>query len=107
LWLINLFSNRGLDFTVQALRDNVDDPSKELSVSFRAAYGETLKPHHSFIVKPIFAAAMSATPYRKDFHEKLGQDQTKVNAEMLKEIVALEKVVKILKDFQATKAAQW
>jgi hypothetical protein len=56
--------NRGLDFTAQALRHNISNPSVELSQSFRDAYGNTLKPHHSFIVKPIFSAAMSATPYR-------------------------------------------
>jgi hypothetical protein len=99
--------NRGLDFTVQALRNNLNDSTKELSDSFRDAYGKTLKPHHSFIIKPIFSAAMSATPYRKDFYVKLGQDQAKVNAEMEKEVAALEKVVAILKAFQDTKEAKW
>jgi hypothetical protein len=50
---------------------------------------------------------MSATPYRKVFYEKLGQDQAKVNAEMAKEIAALQKVVAILKAFQDTPAAKW
>jgi hypothetical protein len=27
------------------------------------------------MVKPIFSAAMSATPYRKDFYGKLGSDE--------------------------------
>ncbi|KAJ5155069.1 uncharacterized protein N7500_010508 [Penicillium coprophilum] len=102
VWLV-----RGLDFTVQALRHNIDNPSSELSDSFRGAYGNTLKPHHSFLIKPIFSAAMSATPYRKDFYAKLGQDQAKVAAELAKEVAALEKVIAILKAFQATKAAQW
>ncbi|KGO73753.1 hypothetical protein PITC_039640 [Penicillium italicum] len=102
VWLV-----RGLDFTVQALRHNIDNASSELSDSFRGAYGNTLKPHHSFFVKPIFSAAMSATPYRKDFYSKLGQDQTKVAAAMAKEVAALEKVIAILKSFQATKPAQW
>jgi hypothetical protein len=92
---------------VQALRHNIDNSTKELADSFREAYGKTLKPHHSFIIKPIFSAAMSATPYRKDFYKKLGEDQGKVNAELLKEVVALEKVVSILKTFQGTKEAQW
>ncbi|KAJ5135087.1 uncharacterized protein N7515_004365 [Penicillium bovifimosum] len=102
VWLI-----RGLDFTVQALRHNIDNASAELSDSFRGAYGNTLKPHHSFLVKPIFSAAMSATPYRKNFYPKLGQDQAKVTAEMTKEVAALEKVVSIIKAFQDTKAAKW
>ncbi|KAL2047526.1 hypothetical protein ABVK25_011455 [Lepraria finkii] len=75
LWLV-----RGLDFTAQAIRHNLLNPSDELSVSFRNAYGNTLKPHHSFMVKPIFSAAMSATPYRKDFYMKLGDDQGKVDS---------------------------
>jgi hypothetical protein len=106
-WLIVVLLNRGLDFTVQALRHNIDDSSAELSDSFRGAYGNTLKPHHSFIVKPIFSAAMSATPYRKDFYTKLGEDQAKVADAMAKEVAALEKVISILKAFQATKPAQW
>lgn len=97
----------GLDFTVQALRHNIDNASAELADSFRGAYGNTLKPHHSFLVKPIFSAAMSATPYRKNFYPKLGQDQAKVSAAMAQEVAALEKVVAIIKAFQETKAAKW
>ncbi|OGE50498.1 hypothetical protein PENARI_c016G06620 [Penicillium arizonense] len=102
VWLV-----RGLDFTAQALRHNIDNSASELSDSFRGAYGQTLKPHHSWVIKPIFSAAMSATPYRKAFYEKLGHDQPKVNAELAKEIAALEKVVAILKAFQETPAAKW
>ncbi|CAG8186132.1 unnamed protein product [Penicillium salamii] len=102
VWLV-----RGLDFTVQALRNNIENASKELSDSFRDAYGQTLKPHHSFIIKPLFSAAMSATPYRADFYQKLGQDQAKVAAQLEKEVAALEKVVKIVKAFQDTKQAKW
>ena len=72
----------GLDFTAQALRHNITNVSHELADSFREAYGKTLKPHHSFIVKPIFSAAMSATPYRADFYKKLGEDDAKVQAEL-------------------------
>lgn len=97
----------GLDFTAQALRHNLNNPSKELSDSFREAYGGTLKPHHSFVVKPLFSAAMSATPYRKNFLQKLGDDESKVISAMEKEVAALERVVAILKTFQARKDAQW
>ncbi|KAF1850506.1 glycolipid transfer protein [Cucurbitaria berberidis CBS 394.84] len=99
--------NRGLDFTAQALRHNITNPSKELSDSFRDAYGNTLKPHHSFVVKPLFSAAMSATPYRKDFYKKLGDDETKVQAELEKWLAALEKVVNVLNVFLAKKEAKW
>ncbi|PGG95491.1 hypothetical protein AJ79_10028 [Helicocarpus griseus UAMH5409] len=97
LWLV-----RGLDFTAQALRHNIANPSDELSASFRAAYGETLKPHHSFVVKPIFSAAMSATPYRKDFYSKLGQDGAKAQEALEKSTAALERIVAILKTFLET-----
>ncbi|MCJ1431543.1 hypothetical protein MMC27_000896 [Xylographa pallens] len=102
LWL-----TRGLDFTAQGLRHNLWNPSEELSVSFRHAYGNTLKPHHSFLIKPIFAAAMSATPYRKDFYAKLDDDPVQGKREMEKWLGALEERVTILKDFLGTKAAKW
>ena len=102
LWL-----NRGLDFTAQALRKNVSNSSEELSTSFRDAYGGTLKPHHSFIVKPIFSAAMSATPYRKDFYPKLGDDQERVTKELDLSLQGLERRVKILNEFMGRKEAQW
>jgi hypothetical protein len=102
LWL-----TRGLDFTAQALRKNVDTPSEELSVSFRSAYEKTLKPHHSFVVKPLFSAAMSATPYRKAFYEKLGDDQARLSKELDVWLTALEKRVQILNDFTNSKEAKW
>lgn len=106
--LANLhFYYRGLDFTAQSLRHNIDNASKELSESFRDAYGNTLKKHHSFIIKPIFSAAMSATPYRKDFYAKLGSDDAKVKAALEREVAALEERVAILKSFQDRKEAKW
>lgn len=97
----------GLDFTCTALSSNVAKDSEELADSFRAAYGNTLKPHHSFLVKPVFSAAMSACPYRKDFYSKLGDDPAKVNAEMRVYLAGLEKVVAILKGFVTSKEAKW
>ncbi|KAF5853424.1 hypothetical protein GGP41_001983 [Bipolaris sorokiniana] len=99
--------NRGLDFTAQALRHNITNSSVELAQSFRDAYGNTLKPHHSFVVKPIFSAAMSATPYRADFYKKLGDDDAKVQAELGKWLAALEKDVAVLNEFLARKEAKW
>lgn len=97
----------GLEFTCIALRENVSKENEELADSFRGAYGATLKPHHSFIVKPIFSAAMSACPYRKDFYSKLGSDQGKVASELKDYLASLDKIVGILKAFQATKEAKW
>jgi hypothetical protein len=97
----------GLDFTAQGLRHNLTNSSKELSDSFRDAYGNTLKPHHSFVIKPIFSAAMSATPYRKDFYAKLGSDDAKVQAELENWLKALENQVGILRTFTTSKEAKW
>jgi hypothetical protein len=104
--LTNL-SNRALDFTAQGLRANLSNPSTELSESFRAAYGNTLKPHHSFMIKPIFSAAMSATPYRATFYKNLGDDQERVNKELDAWLTSLEKIVSILKEFMERKEAKW
>lgn len=102
LWL-----NRGLDFTSKAIALNLDNPNEELSVSFRAAYGDTLKPYHSFVVKPIFSAAMSATPYRKDFYSKLGDDQERVEQQGKEWLKALRELVDIIKEFMAKPEYQW
>lgn len=103
----NIDTHSGLDFTAQALRHNLDNGDVELSNSFRDAYGNTLKPHHSFVIKPIFSAAMSATPYRKDFYAKLGDDNAKIRDAMEREVKALEERVAILKAFLGRKEAQW
>ncbi|KAL0264787.1 hypothetical protein SLS55_000739 [Diplodia seriata] len=102
LWL-----TRGLDFTAQALRENIKNPTQELADSFRTAYGNTLKPHHSFVIKPIFSAAMSATPYRKDFYAKLGDDDAKVQQQLEQYLSALERLITIIKTFQEKKEAKW
>ncbi|KAL3427195.1 Pleckstrin-like protein [Phlyctema vagabunda] len=102
VWLV-----RGLEFTCIALSQNIANVSEELATSFRNAYGNTLKPHHSFMVKPLFSAAMSACPYRKDFYIKLGEDPDKVAAELRIWLAALEKQVAILKGFLDRKEAKW
>ncbi|KAK4947686.1 hypothetical protein LTR10_013632 [Elasticomyces elasticus] len=115
LWLV-----RGLDFTAQALRAdltnnagvsaNAQKPNKELSESFRAAYKNTLAPHHGFMIKPIFSAAMSATPYRKDMYARLvgeGTSPETASQSLEKWVAALEQRVGILKTFLASPEAKW
>lgn len=104
---IILTTRRGLDFTAQALRHNTSNPAEELAASFRTAYGNTLKPHHSFMVKPIFSAAMSATPYRKDFYLKLADDPVMGQQELEVWLGALEERVAVLKSFLASKETKW
>ena len=90
-------SIRGLDFTSQAMSNNVKNPSEELSTSFRTAYSNTLKPHHPLLLKPVFSAAMSATPYRKDFYKKLGDDQEAVDRQLKEWLSGLQETLIILK----------
>lgn len=94
LWL-----SRGLQFTSQAMRETVENPSKELAVTFTDAYSKTLSQYHGMLVKPIFKLAMKACPYRKDFFEKLGADQTKVAEQLKTWLKALEDIVQIILDF--------
>lgn len=93
LWL-----SRGLQFTAQAMRETVDS-SSELTVTFTDAYNKTLAQFHGMLVKPIFKLAMKACPYRKDFFEKLGADQTKVAEQLAVWLKALEDIVQIIMDF--------
>jgi hypothetical protein len=58
-------------------------------------------------VKPVFSAAMSACPYRKDFYVKLGSDEEKVKVELDKYLKALDGIVGILKGFLDTPDAKW
>lgn len=50
---------------------------------------------------------MSATPYRKDFYKKLGEDDAKVQADLDRWLAALEKLVGVLNQFLARKEAKW
>jgi hypothetical protein len=62
------------------------------------------------MVKPIFSAAMGATPYRKDFHAKMvGKGTNKEELDDAKRIwlEALEQQVQILNKFLASKEAKW
>ncbi|GAA5881299.1 hypothetical protein JCM3774_000961 [Rhodotorula dairenensis] len=94
LWLL-----RGLKFTQVALARSQADKAEELSVSFSKAYEETLKKYHSFVVKPIFALAMKACPYRKDFYAKLGPPTAPVDEELSKWNSALGSIIARLEAF--------
>ncbi|KAL7410631.1 putative het-c2 protein [Mrakia frigida] len=97
LWLV-----RGLKFTCQGLRSSLSNPSEELSVSFTTAYGNTLKQYHSFLVRPVFALAMKACPYRKDFYAKLGSPQATVEEELDAWLTALEAIIQAIENFFAS-----
>ncbi|KAJ3413426.1 hypothetical protein HDV05_008067 [Chytridiales sp. JEL 0842] len=95
LWL-----KRTLEFTALGLRKNFDSPTKEeLSVSFNAAYTTTLSPYHNFLIRPVFAMAMKACPYRADFYQKLGSSEPNFDEQFRTWLAALEKIVAILVAF--------
>ncbi|KAL2889643.1 Glycolipid transfer protein [Ceratocystis lukuohia] len=102
VWLV-----RGLDFTCRALSTSLAKPTQELADSFREAYSGTLKPHHSFLIKPIFSAAMGACPYRKDFFAKLGDNPDNVTAKLKVYLDALTHIVAIMTAFLTSKDAKW
>lgn len=52
LWLL-----RGLAFTCKALQETQADGQKELAAAFTTSYEKTLKPFHSFLVRPVFAVS--------------------------------------------------
>lgn len=97
LWL-----SRGLEFTSQAMRETVTNPTSELTKSFTDAYSKTLSRYHGMMIRPIFKLAMKACPYRKDFFEKLGADQAKVTQQLEEWLKALENIVKLIMDFFAS-----
>lgn len=49
------------------------------------------------MVRPVFSAAMSAVPYRKDFYLKLGSDEDTVKGALGPYLEALTKIVEINK----------
>ncbi|KAG1149434.1 hypothetical protein G6F37_005129 [Rhizopus arrhizus] len=100
LWL-----TRGLDFTAQALRRSLDNPTEELNTSFTKSYEQTLRKHHSIVIRPVFGLAMKACPYRKDFYEKIGVLTEDGLAQMKAWLEALENIISIIQNvFKANPA---
>ncbi|KIW40892.1 hypothetical protein, variant [Exophiala oligosperma] len=80
-------------------------PKMDLRESFRDSYKVTLSPYHTVVIRPIFRAAMSAAPRRKDLYIRLsgkGTDPELAVQAMEKWVTATETIVTILKDFLAT-----
>ncbi|KAG8913002.1 hypothetical protein FRC00_003268 [Tulasnella sp. 408] len=94
LWLL-----RGLHFTLAGLQESFKNKDQELSASFQAGYEYTLKPHHGWAVRPVFALAMKACPYRKDFYAKLGNPPEKVEEELKKWLDALDSIITRMNGF--------
>lgn len=51
--------NRGLHFTLAGLQESYKNKDQELKDSFQAGYEYTLKPHHSWAVRPVFSVRLT------------------------------------------------
>jgi len=58
-------------------------------------------------VKPVFSAAMGATPYKKDFYAKMGERREDVDGRLEGWLGSLEMQVGVLKGFLGRKEAKW
>jgi len=94
MWLL-----RGQQFTCIALQRSHTNKNEELTESFTKAYEQTLKPHHSFVVKPLFGLAMKACPYRADFYKKLGSPEDTVEEKLGLWLHSLDTIVIRLQAF--------
>ncbi|KAJ9109255.1 hypothetical protein QFC21_000584 [Naganishia friedmannii] len=92
-------NHRGLKFTAIGLRRSQQNQSEELSVSFQKAYEGSLRPHHGMMVRPLFALAMKACPYRATFYPKLGEPEAEVQKELDEWLTGLEKIVAQMEKF--------
>jgi len=105
MWLL-----RGLSFTCKALQSSQADKTRELSVAFGSSYDATLKPYHGVFVRPLFAVAMKACPYRADFYAKLVEDKSggapaseaRLNEQLDKWLGALAAIVQRVQGFYAS-----
>lgn len=55
LWLL-----RGLSFTCKSLQNSQNNKTEELSAAFTKGYEASLKKHHNFVVKGVFAVRTAA-----------------------------------------------
>jgi hypothetical protein len=102
LWLL-----RGQSFTCKGLQNAQTNKTEELSAAFTKGYENSLKPHHNFVIKGVFAVAMKACPYRAGFYEKLAADpnggppssQDKVDADLNEWLGGLDTIVKRMESF--------
>lgn len=75
LWL-----KRALQFT-NAFLQEIDKGERELVVVASSAYSKTLRKYHGWMVRGVFAMAVRAVPYWKDFVKALGTTESGVASE--------------------------
>ncbi|CCJ30768.1 unnamed protein product [Pneumocystis jirovecii] len=94
LWLIRSFA-----FTSCALHRSMENEKEELSTSFSKAYDETLKKHHSFLVRPIFSMAMKNCPRRDAFYSKICSDPIILRTSVNEWLSGLDEIIFSLQNF--------
>ncbi|PFH47637.1 hypothetical protein AMATHDRAFT_67241 [Amanita thiersii Skay4041] len=92
---------RGLAFTCRALQNMQEDTKSELHICFKRSYDEILRHHHTFLIRSLVAVAIRAVPRRNDFYTRIAQGGsiTKLDAELTKWLLALDVIVKHLREF--------
>lgn len=90
LWL-----KRALQFTNTFLQE-IDKGERELVVVASTAYSKTLRKYHGWMVRGVFAMAVKAVPYWKDFVKALGTTDSGIAPEL--------DVLNDIKDFSNTLA---
>jgi len=100
LWLA-----RALNFILKMLDELMKDKTKKMSDCVLAGYEVSLKPHHGFIIKKTFGAAVMAAPTRETFIAKLGPSEEEVFSKLGGKSDALKTLVTAMSDFLKSKDA--
>jgi len=101
LWL-----SRALFFIHGLLLAMIADTSKSVKDCVLAGYETSLKPHHGFVTRNVFAVAVKAAPYRADFIAKVGPSDEAVMASFKEVMPEFEKVINSLSAFLKAKGIE-
>lgn len=90
LWL-----KRALDYLSKLVRNVAEDPSRKENMTefVQAAYNDTLKRYHGWIVKQVFSAVAHAAPYRADLLKSCGVSESMSEEVVLKDMMDYSNVV--------------
>ncbi|XP_064646273.1 pleckstrin homology domain-containing family A member 8-like isoform X2 [Lineus longissimus] len=103
LWL-----KRSVEFISEFLKEFVISTDDDLSAGVTNAYSRTLRPYHGWVLRGMFAVALSAVPSKKDFmlHLSLHEEDAK-HSDFSKQLMldmeqclnAQDHLIKILSEF--------
>lgn len=98
LWLV-----RALYFIHGLLKALIEDKDKTLKDCVLAGYETSLKPHHGFVTKNIFAVAVKAAPSREAFIAKVGESNEQVMTAFQEVMPMYESTIQTLHNFLKAK----